>query len=204
MKNWDLGKSSNSLFFFFFALPRSLWDPSSLLLLVQWLSRLWLVAIPWTAARQASLSFTVFQSLHRLISIELVMPSNHLILCYPFSSCLPVFPNIWVVSIELALCIRWSKYWSFSSSISPSSEYSGLISFKIDWIDVLLVQLDPVVQLTLWPEGQKLTFSSTTIQKHQFFFMVQLSHPNMITGKTIALTIWTFVNKVISLPLNTV
>ena len=95
---------------------------------------------PWTAARQASLSFTIFQSLLKVMSIELVMPSNHLILCCPFLLLLSIFPSIKVFSNALALHIRWPKYWSFSFSISPSNEYSGLISFRIDWLDLLAVQ----------------------------------------------------------------
>ena len=120
---------------------------------VQSLSRVRLSATPWTAARQASLSFTISRSCLKLMSIEAVMPSSHLILCHPLL--LPsLFPNIRIFSNELALRIRWPKYWSFSFSISPSSEYSGLISFRFDWFDL------PVVQRTL--------FSSTTVRKHQF------------------------------------
>ena len=100
-------------------------------------------ATPWTAARPASLSFTVSQSLLKLMSIELVMPSNHLILCHPLLLLPSIFPSIRVFSSELAPSIRWSKYWSFSFSISPSSEYSGLISFRIDWFDLLAVQSIP-------------------------------------------------------------
>ena len=107
---------------------------------VQRLSRVWIFAIPWTAARQASLSITNSQSLLKLMSIELVMPSNHLILCHPLLLLPSIFPSIRVFSKELALCIGWSKYWSFSFSISPSKEYSGLISFRIDWLDLLAVQ----------------------------------------------------------------
>ena len=102
------------------------------------LSRVRLFATPWTAARQASLSFTIFWSLLKLLSIASVMPSNPLVLCHPFL--FSVFPNIRVFSNESALCIRWPKYWSFSFSISPSNEYSGLISFRIDWFDLLAVQ----------------------------------------------------------------
>ena len=95
---------------------------------------------PWTAARQASLSFTISQSLLKLMSIESVMPSSHLILCHPFFLLPSIFPSIRVFSSELALCIKWQKYWSFSFSISPSNEYSGLVSFRIDWFDLLAVQ----------------------------------------------------------------
>ena len=108
---------------------------------VQSLSRVWLFATPWTAARQASLSITNFQSLLKLMSIESVMPSNHLILCHPLLLPPSVFPSIRVFSNESVLCIRWPKYWSFSFSISPSNEYSGLISFRIDWFDLLAVQV---------------------------------------------------------------
>ena len=130
----------------------------------------------------------------KLMSIESVMPSNSLILCCPLLLLPSVFPSIRVLSNESALCIRWPKYWSFS--ISPSSEYSGLISFMIDWFDL------PAVQGIF-----KNLLSSTTIWKHQFFsaqpfLMAQLSHPYMTTGKTIALTIWTFVGKVMSLLFN--
>ena len=118
------------------------------------LSHVQLSETPWTAACQASLSFTISQSLFQLMSIELVMPSNHLILCRPVLLLPSVFPSIRVFSIELALCFRWTKYWSFSFSINPSSEYSGLISFKIDWFDLLEVSR---------------VFSNTTVQKHQFF-----------------------------------
>ena len=138
---------------------------------------------PWTAALQDSLSFTISQSLLKFISIESVMLSNHLILCHPIL--LPsVFPSIRVFSNELALPIRWPKYWNFSFSISPSNEYSRLISFRIDWLDFLLVQE------TLKNLLQHYS-SKTSILQHSAFFMVQLSHPYMTTGKTIALTKWT-------------
>ena len=131
---------------------------------------------PWTAAHQASLSFTISWSLLKLMSTESEMPSNHLILCRPLLLLPSIFPNIRVFSNESALCIRWPKYWSFSFNISLSSEYSRLISFRIDWLDLLAVQRDSAV------------FSSTTVQKHQFFdfsayFMVRLSYPYMTTGK---------------------
>ena len=157
---------------------------------VQSFSHAWLFATPWTAACQASLSFTVSQSLLKLMSMESVIPSNHLILCRPLLLLPSIFPNIRVFSNELALHIRWPKYWSFR--ISPSNEYSGLISFKIDWFDLLAVQ------------GTLRVFSNTTVQKHQFFstqpsFMVQLWRMYVTTGKTISLTIWIFVAKVMSL-----
>ena len=122
---------------------------------VQLLSRVRLFAIPWTAARQASLSVTNSQSLLKLISIELVMPSNHLILCHSLLLLPLIFPSIRVFSNESVLCMRWPKYWSFS--ISPSNEYSGLISFSIEWLDLLAAQ------------GLSKVVSSTTVQKHQFF-----------------------------------
>ena len=109
-------------------------------IVVQWPSCVWLFATPWTAAHLASLSFTVSQSLLKLMYIELVMPSNHLILYCPLLLLPSVFPRIRVFSNESALCVRWPKYWSFSFSISPSTEYSGLISFRIDWLDLLPVQ----------------------------------------------------------------
>ena len=123
------------------------------------------------------------------------MPSNHLVLYHPLLLLPSIFPSIRVFSNELALCIRWPKYWSFSFSISPSNEYSGLISFRMDWLDLL------AVQGTLTSLLQHHT-SKASILRHSAFFMVQLSHPYMITGKTISLTRWTFVRKVISLLFN--
>ena len=136
---------------------------------------------PWTAARQAPLSFTTSQSLLKFMSIESVMFSDHLILCRPFLLLPSIFPSIRVFSNELALHIRWPKYWSFSFSISSSNEYSGLISFRIDWFDL-------AVQGTLKSLLQHHN-SKASILQHSVFFMVQLSHPYMTTGKTIALTI---------------
>ena len=124
---------------------------------VQSLSPVWLFATPWTAARQASLSITNSRSLLKLMSIESVMPSNHLILCRLLLLPPSIFPSIRVFSSESVLHIRWPKYWCFSISISPSNEYSGLISFRIDWLDLLAVQ------------GTLRVFSNTTVQKHQFF-----------------------------------
>ena len=147
---------------------------------VQPLSRVQLFATPWTAACQASPSITNSQSLLKLKSIESVMPSNHLILCYPLL--LPsVFPSIRVFSNESVLPIRWPKYWSFSFSISPSNEYSGLISFRMDWLDLLAVRgtLKNLIQHHS---------SETSILQRSAFFMVQLSHPYMTTRKTITLT----------------
>ena len=121
------------------------------------------------------------------------MPSNHLILCHPLLLLPSIFPSIRVFSNESALCIRWSKYWSFSFNISPSNEYSGLISFRMDWLDLLAVQ--GALRSLLQHHSSK-----ASILRCSAFFIVQLSHPYMTTGKTIALTRWTFVNKVISLP----
>ena len=129
---------------------------------VQSLSRVWLFVIPWTAARQASLAITNSRSLPKLMSIELVMPSNHLILCHPLFLLASIFPSIRVFSNESVILIRWPKHWSFSVSISPSNEHSGLISFRMDWLDLLKVQRTRKV------------FSITTVQKHQFFG-IQLS-----------------------------
>ena len=138
---------------------------------------------PWTTAHQATLSITNSQSLLKLMSIESVMPSNHLILCCPRLLPPSIFPNIRVFSNESALCIRWPKYWSFSFSISPSNEYSGLISFKMDWLDLL------VVQGTLKSLLQHHSSKASILWCSAFFFFYQLSHLYMTTGKTIALTI---------------
>ena len=158
---------------------------------VQLLSRVWLFVTPWITARQASLSIISSWSLLRLMSIELVMLSNHLILCHPLLLPPSVFSNIRVFSNESVLCIKWPKYWSFSFSISPSSEYSGLISFRMDWLDLLAVQ---GVKTLLHHHSSK-----APILRCSAFFIVQLSHLYMTTGKTIALTRWTFVDKVMSL-----
>ena len=147
---------------------------------------------PWTAACQTSLSFTVSQSLLRLMSVESVMPSNHLILCRPLLLLPSISPSIRVFSCESVLRIRWPKYWSFNFSISPSNEYSGLISFRMDWLDLL------AVQGTLKSLLQHYSLKSSVLQC-SVFFMVQLSCPYMTTGKTIALTRWTFFGKVMSL-----
>ena len=150
---------------------------------------------PWTAASQAFLSFTNSQSLLKLMSIELVMPSNHLILCRPLLLPPSIFPSIRVFSNESVLHIRWPKYWCFSINISPSSEYSGLISFRMDWLDLLAVQ--GTLQSLLQHHS-----STPSILWHSAFFIVQLSHPYMTTGKTIALTRQTFVGKVMFLLFN--
>ena len=150
---------------------------------------------PWTVACQASLSITNSQSLLKLMSIESVMPSNHLILCQPLLLPPSIFLSIRVFSSESVLCIRWPKYWSSSFSISPSNEYSGLISFMIDWFDLL------AAQGTLKSFLQHYS-SKASILWGLALFIVQLSHPYMTTGKTIALTRQTFVGKVMSLLFN--
>ena len=154
-----------------------------------------LFVTPWTAEHQTSLSITNSWSLLKLMSIKSVMPSNHLILCRPLLLATSIFPNIRVFSSESVLYIRWPKYWSFSFNSSPSNEYSGLISFRMDWLDL------PVVQGTLKSLLQHHS-SKASILQHSAFFMVQLSHPYMTTGKTIALTRQTFVGKVMSLLFN--
>ena len=136
---------------------------------------------PWTEACQASLSIINSWILLKLMSIESVMPSNHVILCHPFLLLPSIFPSIRAFSNESALHIRWPKYWSFSFSISPSNEYSGLISFRMDWLDLLAVQ----VTLKSFLRHHS---SKASILWHSAFFIVQLSHPYMTTGKTIALT----------------
>ena len=153
-------------------------------------------ANPWAAAPQASLSITNFRSLCKLMSIKSVMPSNHLILCRSFLFLPSIFPSIRVFSSESALCIMWPNYWSVSFSISPSNEYSGLISFRMDWFDLLAVQ--GTVKSLLQQHSTK-----TSIIWRLAFLIIQLSHPYMTTGKTIALTRWTFVGKVVSLLFNT-
>ena len=134
-----------------------------------------------TAVYQASLSFTVYQSLLKLMSIESVIPSNHLILYCPFLLLLSMFANIRGFSSELVLCIRWPKYWSFSFSLCPANEYSGLISFRMDWFDLLAVRgtLKSLLQCHS---------SKASILQHSGFFMVQLLHPYTTTGKTTTLT----------------
>ena len=159
------------------------------------LSRVRLLATPWTAAHQAPLSITNYQSLHKLLSIELMMPSNHLILCRPLLILPSLFPSIRVFCFESALCIRWPKYWSFSFSISPSNEHPGLISLRMDWLDLLAGQA--TLKSLLQHHSSK-----ASILWRSAFFIVQLSHPYMTTGKTIALTRWTFVGRVISLLFN--
>ena len=156
------------------------------------LSHVRLFASPWAAAHQACLSFTVSQSLLKLLSIESVMPSNHLILCHPLLLLPSLFTSIRFFPNESALRIRWPKYWSFSFSVSPSNEHPGLISFRIDWFDLLTIQWT----LKSLPQHHS---SKASILWCSAFFIVQLSHPYMTTGKTIALTRWTFVDKEMSL-----
>ena len=159
------------------------------------LSHVQLFVTPWTAACQASLSITNSQSFLKLTSIESVMPSNHLILCRPLLLWSPIFPSIRVFSSESVLHIRWPKYWSFSYGISPSNEYSGLISFRMDWLDLLAVQ--GTLKGLLQHHSSK-----ASILWHSTFFIVQLSHPYMTTGKALALTRRTYVGKVMSVLFN--
>ena len=158
---------------------------------VQSLSCVRLFATPWTAAFQASLSIINSRNPPKPMSIESMMPPNHLILCRPLLLLLSIFPSIRVFSNESAHCIRWPKYWSFSFSISPSNEHPGLISFRMDWLDLL------AAQGTLKSLLQHHT-SKASILQCSAFFILQLSHPYMTIGKTIALTRRTFVGKVMS------
>ena len=159
---------------------------------VQSLNHVWHLATPWIAAHQASLSITNSWSSLKLMSIKSVMPSSHLILCHPLLLLPPIPSSIRVCSNESILRMRWPKYWSFSFSISPSKEHPGLISFRMDWLDLLAVQgaLKSLLQHHI---------SKASVLRCSAFFTVQLSHPYMTTGKTIALTRWTFVGKVMSL-----
>ena len=162
------------------------------MLCVQSPSRVRRFATPWTAAQQVSLSITISWSLLKLISIESVMPSSHLILCRPLPFLSSIFPSIRDFSSESALRLRWPEYGSFSFNISPSNEHPGLISFRMDWLDLHAVQgtLKSLLQHYI---------AKTSILWCSAFFMVQLSHPYMTTGKIIALTRWTFVGKVMPL-----
>ena len=162
---------------------------------VQLLSCVRLFATSWTAARQASLSITNSWSLLKLMFIELVMPSNHLILCHPRLLLPPIPPSVRVFSNESTLPMRWPEYWSFSFSISPSNEHPGWIPFRIDWLDLLAVQ--GTLKSLLQHHSSK-----ASILQLSAFFTVQLSHPYMTTGKTIALTRRTLVAKVLSLLFN--
>ena len=173
------------LFFILFSCEQML---SFLFSSVQLLGHVRLFATPWIAACQASLSITNSQSLPKLMSIELVIPSSHLILCHPLLLLPPIPPSIRVFSNESLLPTRWPKYWSFSFSISPSNEHPGLISFRMDWWDLLAVQ--GTLKSLLQHHSSK-----TSILWRPGFFTVQLSHPYMTTGKTIALTRWTLVAK---------
>ena len=162
---------------------------------VQSLTRIQHFVTWWTTASQAFLSITNSWSLPKLMSIELVMPSSHLILCRPLLLLPSISPSIRVFSNESTLCIKWPKYWKFSFNISPSSEHPGLISFWMDWLDLLAVQgtLKSLLQHDCW---------KASILQHSAFFIVQLSHPYMTTGKTIALTRRIFVGKGMSLLFN--
>ena len=162
---------------------------------VQLLSHVRLFVTPWIAERQASLSTTNSRSLLKLMPIESVMPSSHLILCRPLLILPPIPPSIRVFSNKSTLCIMWPKYWSFSFSTSPSSEHPGLISFRMDWLDLLAIQ--GTLKSLLQHHSSK-----ASVFRHPAFFTAQLSHPYMTTGKTIALTIRTFVGKVMSLLFN--
>ena len=159
---------------------------------VQSLSCVQLFVTPWTAAHQPSLSITSYWSPPKSMSIVLVMPSNHLILCHPLPLLPSVFPSIRIFSNEWALRIRWPKYWSFNFKNSPTYEHPGLISFRMDWLDLL------AVQGTLKSPLQHDSSKASSLQRSAFF-IVQLSHPYMTTGKNITLTRWTFVDKVMSL-----
>ena len=187
---WDLEKSSAWLYNpFFVQLPKCLFSS------VNSLSCVWLFATLWMAARQASLSITNFWSLLKLMSIESVMPSNHLILCHPRLLPPSIFPSIRLFSNELVICVRLPKDWSFSFNISPSNEYSGQIFFRMEWLDLLAVQ--GTLKSLLQHHSSK-----PLILQRSAFFIVQISHPYMTTGKTKVLTRWTFVGKVISLLFN--
>ena len=176
-------------------LTKALYNRISWVQSIQLPSHVRLFETPWTAACQASLSITNSQSLLKLMSIKSVMPSNHLILCHPFLLPPSIFPSIRVFSNESVLCIRWPKDWNFSFDISPSNEYSGLISFRTDRLDLLAVQ--GTLKSLLQHHSSK-----AAILWRSAFIIVPLSHPYMTTGKTIALTRWTFVGKAMSLIFN--
>ena len=180
-----------------FQYPRGHVSPTRCLIFlssVRPLSHVRLFETPWTAAHWASTSTANSQSLLKLMSIE-SMPSNHLILCWPLLFPPSIFPSIRVFSNESVLCIRWPKYWSFSFSISSSNEYSGLISFRMDWLDLLAVQ--ETLKSLLQHHGTKASFL-----QHSALFMVQVSHPYMTTGKTTTWTRRTSGGKVMSLLFN--
>ena len=164
-------------------------------IVVQSFSHVWLFVTPWTAACQVSLSFTISWSLLKFMSIELVMSPNHFILCHLLLFLPSIFPSIRVFSNEMALRIRWPKYWSFSFSISSANDYSGLISFRIDWFD----------HLAVWGTLKSLlqhNSSKASVLQRPPLFMAQLLHPYMTTGKSKALTRWTSVGKIMSLLFN--
>ena len=162
---------------------------------VQLLSHVLIIVIPWTMACQASLSITTSRSFLRLMSIESMMPSKHLILCHPLLLLPSIFPNIRVSSNQSVLRIRWPEYWSFSFSISASKECLGLISFRMDWLDLLPVQ--GTLRSLLQNDSSK-----ASVLRCSAYFVAQFSHPYLITGKPIALTRWTFFGKVMSLHFN--
>ena len=173
---------------FLISILQDKWRELKALLWIQF-SYVQLFVTPWTVASQASLSITNSQSLLKFMSIESVMQSSHLILCCPLLLLPSILPSIRVFSNGSVLCIRWPQYWSFGFSISPSNEYSGLISFRMDWLDLLAVQ--GTLKSLLQHHSSK-----TSILWHSAFFMVQISHPYITTGKAIALTRWTFVGNV--------
>ena len=184
-KDFTMGESASSL------TEQRLSGSSS----VQLLSLIRLSVTPWTRARRASLSITNSWSLLKLMSVKSVMPSSHLILCHSLLLLPSIFPSIRIFSSESVLRIRWCKYWSLSFSISPSNGYSGLISFRMDWLDLLAVQGTLKSLLQYHSLKASIVWCSA-------FFIVQLSHPYMTTGKTIALTRRIFVGKVTSLLFN--
>ena len=191
---WTQGKHHPE-FCIYYYLPFFLYTLIEYFSSVQSLSRVWLSATPWAAASQASLSVTNSRSPPKPMSIETVMPSNHLILHRPLLLPPSIFPNIRVFSNESVLRIRWPKCWSFSFSISPYNEHPGLISFRMDWLDLLAVQ--GTLKSLLQHHSSKASVLQCSV-----FFIVQLSHPYIMTGKTMALTRRTFVGKVISLLFN--
>ena len=176
-------------------MDRRVWRATIQFSSVQSLSHTQIFVTPWTAAHQASLSINNTQSLLKLMSIESVMPSNHLILCHPLLLLPSIFPSIRVFSNESVLCIRWPECWSFSFSLSPSNEYSGLISFRTAKFDLLAVQ--GTLKSLLQHHSSK-----ASVLQLSAFFIVQLSHPYMTTGKTTALTVWTFASKAMCLLFN--
>ena len=202
-KMCKMGPSINQLAYGYTAYNRQNWDinfayfcfKSHYISSVQSLSQIWLFVTPWTAAHQASLSIIKSQSPLKPMSIESVMPSNHLILCRPLLFPPSIFPSIRVFSNQSAIHIRWPKYQSLSFNISPSNEHPGLIFFRMDWLDLLAVQR--TLKNLLQYHSAKVS-----ILQCSAFFIVQPSHPHLTTGKTIALTRWTFVDKVMSLLFN--